>query len=309
MIQNTSEDGRASRTAFIFAGGGSLGSIQVGMLRALVGAGVVPDLVVGSSVGAINAAHFASNPDGAGVERLTAIWLGLKRPDIFPLSPSSLLGLLRGAGHLISPDPLRHLLTRHLGHGQFRDTRLPLHVMATDQQGVNVHLSTGAVVPAVLASAAVPGIFPPVTIDGHPLMDGSISANTPLHLAAGLGAERVIVLPTGYACALRKPPAGAIGRILHAITLLIAWQLMHEIDTITDRISVHVAPALCPLDVSPYDFSRSAELIERAEASTTAWIAAGGLERQARSRELAPHHHHGKGRRARRDDIPAMPPS
>lgn len=282
---------REGRTAFVLAGGGSLGAVQVGMLHALVEAGWKPDLVVGSSVGAINAAYFAGAPDLEGISRLEEIWTGLRRTDIFPLSLSALVGVLRRSGSLVDPGDLRRLLETHLAFGKIEAARLPLHVMATDLQGMSVRLSSGPVVEAVLASAAVPGIFPPVTIHDRQLMDGAIAANTPLRMATELGATRIVVLPTGYACALTAPPRGAIARMLHAVTLLIAWQLMHEIETMPEGVMVHLAPALCPLAVSPYDFTASRQLIERARHSTARWISHGGLERPAHAQELAAHHH------------------
>lgn len=278
-------------TAFVLAGGGSLGAVQVGMLMALTEAGLRPDFVIGSSVGALNAAYFAGAPDSAGVARLAEVWGGLRRSDIFPVSLKGLLGVLRGADSVVDPTHLRRLIETHLRFSRIEDAPVPLHVMATDQQGMGVRLSEGPAAEAILASAAVPGIFPTVSIGGRPLMDGAIAANTPLDTAVRLGATRVVVLPTGYACALEAPPRGVIARMLHAVTLLIAWQLMHEIETMPEGVTVHLAPALCPLAISPADFSAAAQLIDRAQRDTKAWIARGGLTRRARARELAPHHH------------------
>ncbi len=276
---------------FVFAGGGSLGAVQVGMLRALLEAGVYPDFVVGASVGAVNAAYFAGAPDLDGVARLERIWSGLKRSDIFPMSVSRILGLLRHPDYIVEPSGLRRTIETHLEFSDFQSARLPLHIMATDQQGLGVRLSSGPVIDAILASSAIPGVFPTVPIGGRHLMDGAIAANTPLRLAMELGATRIVVLPTGYACALDRPPKGVIGRTLHAITLLIAWQLMRELEALPDAVRVHMAPALCPLDVSPYDFSAAPRLIERAALATRQWIAEGGLERRALAQELSPHHH------------------
>ncbi len=283
--------GIEAKTAFVFAGGGSLGAVQVGMLHALLEAGLRPDFVVGSSVGAINAAYFAGAPDIAGVTRLAEIWMRLRRADIFPLALSTAFSLFRHPESLVDPAGLRRLIEGNLTFEKLEDACVPLHVMATDPQGVGVRLSSGSAADAILASAAVPAIFPPVSIDDRRLMDGAIAANTPLRLAVELGAKRIVVLPTGYACALKDPPKGVIAKALHAITLLIAWQLMHELDAIPHGIEVHMAPALCPLDVSPFDFSASGQLIDRAMRSTQQWIDAGGLTRQAQSRELAAHHH------------------
>lgn len=279
-----------SGTAFVLAGGGSLGAIQVGMLQALTEAEVRPDFVVGSSVGAINAAHFAGAPDRAGVARLAAIWSRMRRADVFPLSLAGLWGALHDRS-LVDPRRLRRLVAGNLEYARIERARLPLHIMATDTQGMGVRLAQGPVVDAVMASAAIPAVFPPVAIDGRLLMDGSIAANTPLQVAASLGARRIVVLPTGYACALKGPPSGLIARALHAVTLLIAWQLQHEISSMPATVDVHVAPTLCPLDVSPFDFSASDRLIARAARSTAEWIAGGGLERPAHANELAAHHH------------------
>lgn len=279
------------RTAFVFAGGGSLGAIQVGMLRVLVAAGARPDFVVGASVGAINAAYFAGAPSPEGVSKLEQIWCGLRRADVFPITFASAFGLLRHPDNIVDPGRLRRLIETYLPFARLEDAAIPLHITATGLQGLAVHLSRGPAVEAILASAAIPGVFPPVQIDGQALMDGAVAATTSIRLAAELGASRIIVLPTGYACALKAPPKGVVAKALHAITLLIAWQLMHDIEKLPDWIDVHLAPALCPLDVSPFDFSASRYLIERAAKSTEKWIARGGLSRRSLPRELQAHRH------------------
>jgi NTE family protein len=282
---------RRGKTAFVFAGGGSLGAVQVGMLRSLLSAGVQPDFVVGASVGAINASYFSGAPNAEGVASLTRIWSQLRRSDVFPLTPAAAFGLLRHPGNLVDPGGLRRLIETNLPYRRLEDAPIPLHIMATNQQGQAVRLSAGLAVEAILASTAIPAIFPPVQIDGEALMDGAIAANTPMRLAAELGAARIILLPTGYACALDKPPTRAIGKALHAITLMINWQLMHELPQIPAEVDVHIVPTLCPLAVSPFDFSVAKELIERGAASARKWIDEGGLTRRARPQELAPHRH------------------
>lgn len=281
----------AGKTAFVLAGGGSLGCIQVGMLRGLLAAGVFPDFVVGASVGALNAAYFAAYPHAEGVEALATIWFGIRRRDVFPFRLTTALAALRGQGHLVDPGSLRDLVEKTLPFRRLEEARLPVHLVATDMQGVAVRLSDGAAVEAIMASTAVPGVFPPVEIGGVALMDGAVAANTPVSLAAALGARRVFILPTGYACDLQEPPTGAVARALHAVTLLIAWQLMRDIERLPEEIELRMAPALCPLDVSPYDFSQADSLIARATRSTRKWIEEGGLTRPASPRQLAPHHH------------------
>jgi NTE family protein len=204
---------------------------------------------------------------------------------------ASVFGLLRHPGNVVDPAGLRRAIETNLPYARLEEALIPLNIMATNQQGQGVRLSSGPSIEAILASTAIPGVFPPVHIDGEALMDGAIAANTPVRLAAELGASRIIILPTGYACALKEPPRTVIGKALHAITLMIAWQLMYELERLPEEIDVHLMPTLCPLAVSPFDFSASTELIERAAQSSKKWIEEGGLRRRARPQELAPHRH------------------
>ena len=279
------------KTAFVFTGGRSLGAIQVGMLRVLLSSGVKPDFVVGASVGAINASYFVGAPNAAGVATLEQIWSGLRRADIFPFSLASAFGLIGHQGHIVDPSKLRRVIETNLLYSRLEDAQIPLYIMATNQQGIGIRLSNGPAVDAILASTAIPGVFPPVNVNGEALMDGAIAANTPVRLASELGASRIIILPTGYACALKQPPMRAIGKALHAITLMIAWQLIYDLERMPENIQVHLVPTLCPLAVSPFDFSRAKELIELAVQSTKKWIDEGGLTRRSLPQELAPHRH------------------
>jgi NTE family protein len=105
------------------------------------------------------------------------------------------------------------------------------------------------------------------------------------------GAKRLIVLPTGFACARENPPQGAVANALHALTLLISRQVHGELESLDEGVDFHVAPPLCSLRGSPYDFSQTAELIERAAASTNAWLADGGLERREIPDQINAHKH------------------
>jgi NTE family protein len=281
------------KTAFVFAGGGSLGAVEVGMLRTLIQKGIQPDFVVGSSVGAINAVQFAADPTPEGVERLERIWRTVRRQDVFPVSSfSAIFRVLTGRGSLVVQTALRRLLQRHLPGQQLEDTRLPCHVIATDLlAGTEVRLSAGPAVDALLASTAIPGIFQPICRDGRHLVDGAVTSNTPIGTAVDLGASPVIVLPTGIACALSAPPHGMIEAVLHALTLLVARQLVTDVERLRHRAEIVVVPSLCPLDVSSYDFSRGGELIDRAAESTARWLDGGGLRNPGALGSLVPHHH------------------
>ena len=279
------------RTAFVLAGGGSLGAVQVGMLRELTNFGVTADFVVGSSVGAVNASHFAGAPNAAGVAKLEKIWRDLQRHDVFPVTVRSLLGLFGRQGNLIDPFNLRRLLERHISFPNLQDATIPLHVIATNLGGAAVCLSSGPAVDAIMASAAIPAAFPPVRIGENYLIDGAVGSNTPILTAAKLGATRIIALPTGFACDIHVPPRSAVARALHAITLLIAHQMVRDLRELAGTVDVFTVPSLCPLDISPYDFSRAGQLIEGAAQSTRQWLKEGGLSRPEIPGSLLPHSH------------------
>ena len=284
---------RTGSTAFVFAGGGSLGAIEVGMLRELLDRGERPGFVVGASAGAINAAYFAGRPDGNGVAMLEALWRRIHRRDIMPLTMRGFLDMvLRRRPHLFEATALRVLLEKNLPYTRVEQAAIPLHIVATDMlTGNEVVLSSGPVVDAVLASAAIPGVFPPVRIGGRDLVDGGVANNTPISVAVGLGATRVVVLPAGFACALRTVPSSAIAQAMHALTLVIARQLVRDLEFYSTRVEIFVVPPLCPLEVSPYDYTQCDRLIDRAAEKTRKWLSEGGLERAFIPGELLEHAH------------------
>lgn len=281
-----------SKTAFIFAGGGSFGAIQVGMLHALAARGITADMVFGSSVGALNCAYYAGDPTIEGIRKLETIWRSLRRRDVFQVTWRTMFGFVRRRDYLASSEGLRLLINQHLPYRNLEDAKIPVHIVATDiLSAETVVLSDGPAADAILASAALPPAFPPVKREALHLADGAITSNTPVNIAVARGAQRLIVLPTGYACALQMPPTSAIATALHALTLLIARQLISELEHLDPKIEYFIAPPLCPLKGSPYDFSQTGELIERAVASTKAWLDEGGLEQPRVHAQLGLHKH------------------
>jgi NTE family protein len=263
------------------------------MLKALVGRGIAPDLDVGSSAGAINAVHFAANPTVAGVAELESIWLGIRREDIFPLSRlGGLLRLLRQRSYLVESDGLRRLLEASLKVRDFGETHLPCHVVTTDlMQGTEFRIQRGPVIEALLASAAIPGIFPSVHLHNRHLMDGGVANHTPISSAIDLGARVIYVLPTGYSCGLKAPPSSAIGAALHGLNLLIVRQLVTAVRQLGTLAQIRVVPPLCPLGVLPYEFKSGRELIDRAEQSTIDWLDHGTEMVDGVPHQLPPHVH------------------
>ncbi len=261
--------------AFVLSGGASLGAIQVGMLHALFERGIAPDLIVGTSAGAINGAFIASRePTVETAEALADVWRGLRRGAIFPTNPvTGLLGFLGRSDHLVPDANLRRLIARHVEVDRLEQMGTPLHVVVTDvMTGEELGLSTGPAVDAVLASAAIPGVFAPVALGGRRLIDGGVSDNTPISHAIELGADEIYVLPTGYACALREPPRGALAMLLHAMSLLIQQRLHLEIELYSDHTKLIVLPPPCPQEVQPIDFSRADQLIQRAHTGSAAFL-------------------------------------
>ena len=261
------------KTALVLAGGGSYGAVQVGMLRALCAHGVRPDLVAGSSVGAINGAFYAAEPSASGIERLAALWRGLKRRDIFPIALTRVFGALAGADAIFAPHGLRKLLAAHLPYSLLEDSSIPMHVVATDQlTGAPVRVSAGAAVEAVLASCAIPAIYPPVLISGRQLIDGAVACNTPIRIAVELGAVRVILLPTAFACPRTARPRGVFANAFHAMDLVVMQQLAQDTELYSQRAQIITVPPICPMAVSPYDFSNAGKLIDMAARSTSRWL-------------------------------------
>ena len=154
----------------MLAGGAALGAMQAGMVRALYERGIAPDLLIGTSAGALNAAFLASRPATvATAEELAAVWRGLRRSDIFPLRPGTLISGLAGRhDHLITGRALRRLAARHLQSERLEQAAIPLHLVAFDLlAGTEVRLSDGPLADAVLAAAAIPGVLPPVRWRGR----------------------------------------------------------------------------------------------------------------------------------------------
>ena len=281
-----------AKTAFVFAGGGSFGAIQVGMLHSLVAHGISADMVVGSSVGALNGAFYAGDPTLRGVEKLGDIWRGLSRQDVFPMDWRTVLSFLWRRDFLISHDGIRKLIDDHIPYRNLQDAKVPVHIVTTDiLSGDSVVLSEGSTSEAIVASTAIPGAFAPIPYGNYYLADGAISSNTPIQVAVQKGAKRLIVLPTGHACATQAPPVGAVANALHALTLLIARQLVTELENLDPGIEYFVVPPLCPLVGSPYDFSRTADHIARAIVTTDAWLAERGLQQGKIPGEMRPHSH------------------
>src|SRR5438132_1326988 len=274
----------SDRAAFVLSGGAALGAVQVGMLHALYERDIVPQLMVGTSVGAVNGAFIASRPQTVETaEKLAEIWRNVRRGQIFPLNPlSGLLGFLGTRDHLVPASGLRRLLVEHSQHQRLEQMPIEFHVVAVDVvTGEELLLSRGPALDAVLASAAIPAVLPPVAWGHRTLMDGGVANNTPISHAVQLGAREIYVLPSGHACALEQPPSSALGLALHALTLLTQSRLIADVELRRDRAKLVVLPPPCPLGIQPIDFGHADELIERSLADARAFLDRRGAEHPA----------------------------
>ena len=282
------------RTAFVLTGGGSLGAVQVGMLQALVASGVGPDLLVGTSAGAVNAAWVAGHGDSpASLDRLAELWTRVRRRDLFPVSLPAALRALVGRGSALSTSaPLAELVRVHAGIGRLEDALIPVQLMASDLlTGLPVALTEGPVDLAVRASATIPGVFRPVRFGGRWLVDGGVAQAAGVAQAVQAGADEVWVLPTGYPCALPGPPRTLLGVALHSFTLLLHQRLLTEVGSLAREATIRVLPPLCPLAVSAADFGHAAELTSRGRETTEHWLARGGPSELHQVDDLALHDH------------------
>jgi NTE family protein len=262
-------------TVFVLGGGGTLGAVQVGMLYALLGAGIKPDGVVGTSIGALNGAFLAGHPDLAGIEALAGLWESVRRRDVFPVK---VRGLLRGAfGHqpfLFGSLGLRRMLHgADLGFDRVEEAPIPLRVVATDLRARKAMvLDRGDIVPALLASSAIPGVYPPVEIDGRTLVDGGIVANTPIAQAEAFDPEVVYVLPT-LPDHLSQVPANALIMMQRVMALAGFSAEQRALTEAASRREVRVLPVPeTAAKVSIFDFRATSRLIDEAYLLTTAWL-------------------------------------
>jgi NTE family protein len=231
-------DSPASRVAFVFEGGGSLAATQIGMLRAWTERRRRPELVIGTSAGAINAVAFAADPTAAGVADLETLWRSLHRIDLATL---------------------RSLLDAHFADRRLEHVQVPAHVVTTDLASGAAHvISAGPVVETLLASAAMPGLFPPVTIDGRRLVDGARAANTPVRQAVDLGATDIYVLSVATLGHASDPNMAGAGTARHPRG---------------SRARVHLMPAPTSPTSNILDFRHSSQLMTESYSLTRRWLA------------------------------------
>ncbi len=243
----------------------------MGMLRALLEAGVTPDLVTGTSVGSLNGALLAFDPDNA-VDRLDKMWRAITKKDVLPGRPWALVGNWRRTRNsLFSNAGLAKIIDDALGFGvMIESTKLPFAAVALDiERARPFAFNTGSVRDALMASAAIPGVFPPMNVGGRWYYDGGMAANVPIAEAIAMGAKSVVVIDCTDPHADLEVPRG-VNSLIAYLTEVIARQQRTE--ELLGQVTMLYPPNPTPPGLSPLDFSRSAELIDSAYSSTVTYL-------------------------------------
>lgn len=284
---------RKPRVGLVLSGGGNLGAIQIGMLRALTEREIVPDVVLGCSVGALNGAAYALAPTLAGVSRLEEHWSTTS----YTLMPSSRLPsvvqLIRKGESLHSNAGLREGLEVLYGPGRrFEDAAIPFECVAAEVDGAAERwFAEGFLVPAILASAALPAVFPPVVIDGKRYVDGGVLNNVPISRAVELGCREIYVLHVGAHgrpdAEIRRP----IDAALQAYWVARNSRFARDLAGLPDGVEAVILPPGQRPDLRYDDFTQTAELIRQGYENSTAFLderAAELAERRRASDLLRP---------------------
>jgi NTE family protein len=268
------------RVAFALSGGGNLGAMQAGMMRALLESSVEPELMVGSSIGALNAAFCATHPGVEGCRALESAWSSLRRRDVFRFDPARVLaGFLGLRDHLVTTRRLRDLIKLWLGIERIEEALLPFAALATDAlTGEQVLMTHGDIATALLASSAIPGVFAPVRRGDRWLIDGSLSWSSPAVEALELGADEIYVLATTTAPRLR-PPRGAVAMAMNSVSLVTARVQRDQLEVAQRRArerggAVWIVPSPGLDAPSPFDFRQGAGLAAAAYRSAREWMQA-----------------------------------
>jgi NTE family protein len=269
------------RVAFALSGGANLGPMQAGTVLALTEAGIQPDLMVGTSVGALNAAFLSTRPGVAGAQDLLETWAALRRREAFRFNVlTAAAGFLGLHDHLLSIRQFRRLIRLWLQIERIERATVPLAVTATDAlTGEATVLTSGDAVDALAASAAIPGLFPPVRIDGRWLLDGSLSAARPVLQAQALGADDVYVITTATAPRPR-PPRGAIAAAMNSVALVTGRAAQAQLDAAIRQADVTggrvlIVPTAHQVAPGPFDFGESATMATAAYETTRTWLVGG----------------------------------
>lgn len=231
-------------TAFVLGGGGLLGAHQVGMLRALIESGITPNLIIGTSIGAVNGAMIAADPSLTTIHRMAELWTLIGQKGVLDSSIFEQIKTLSQSGtHLQSNESLRQLFTDAFTVERFEDLLVPFQCVAASIEAASIHyFESGPLIDAVLASAAMPGLLPPVEIDGQHYFDGGLVAPIPLDRAIELGATTIYVLQVGWIEAPLAVPTNPWDVAMVAYEIARRHRFVEALASVPPEVKVHVLP-------------------------------------------------------------------
>jgi NTE family protein len=264
------------KTAFVLSGGGLLGSTQVGMLQALVEANIKPDLILGASIGAINGAGFAQDPTTAGVAKLTQLWLDVVDQNPFSGSIIERVSTLaKTRVSLFDTDRLEQLLSNQLSATNIEDLTIAFQCVAVQiEDAREVWFETGPLVPAILASSAAPGIYPPVRLGNFHYMDGGVVNPIPVDRARKLGATRIFVLQVGKMEQQLPVPNNPISSALTALEIARRARFNAAVAKAAQTTELHLLPTgsntILSVDRAAFDPREAKKVLERMDSAYAA---------------------------------------
>jgi NTE family protein len=274
-------------TAFVLGGGGRWGAVEVGMLRSLVEADIRPDVVIGTSIGAFNGAVFAGEPTAAGIARLADLWSEVAASDLLGanvIQRARILARLRVA--IQDPEPLRDLLVRTLPVGTFEELEVSFECVAASIERAAEHwFTTGTLVEALLASAAVPGLFPPIEIEGEHFYDGGLVNSVPVDRAVELGATEIYVLQVGRVEQPLRPPRRLYEPALISFEIARRHRFGATRNRVLPGVEMHVLPSANSVafddrrQVKWADLGETDALIEAAYRASSEYLEAQAKDR------------------------------
>ena len=266
--------------AFVLSGGANRGPIEVGALQSLVAHNIVPDLVVGTSAGALNGAYFCAYPNAAGLERLAKIWINTRREDVFPGSKLTwFLRALFGADGLVSNQPLMNTVRRNLTKNRptFGDLKIPLYVTTADLVAAQLVVYgddlEAPLLEPVTASAAFPLVIDPVLFDGRQLTDGGVVAYAGVEIAIQHGAKEIYVIDLSPVVPQSEPLHGIGPLGYQMLSTMLREQLLDDLgDALAPGLTLHHVNIPAFGDLSLFDFSKVRELIAAGKAALDAYL-------------------------------------
>lgn len=262
-----------SRNAFVLSGGGIQGSVQLGMLKALIESGIRPDVIAATSVGALNGVILAQDPGPVGLDHLVEIWKGLNAAEIFPGSIWNRVVKMLRTDHVVPRTGVEKIIDDHVHAKNFEDLPIEMCVIACDlDTGEEVRFSKGAIRPALLASTALPGIFPPVQHDGRRLIDGGVVNNVPVNAVDRPEIANIYVLNVGSELDDGKEVRRPLDVMLKAFAIAKGQRWILDLERRSTDPRIHVLPRPPFEGIAFDDLSQTARLTEEAFQLTKSYL-------------------------------------